>query len=69
MTAAAAASVGRAWPAILSPSMSVEHDLEAVTGDGKAITLSRASVRGTRRQPARQPVAAGCSAYGRPVAS
>lgn len=45
LTAVAAASAGRAWPAILSPSTGVEHDLEAVTGDGKAITLARATVK------------------------
>jgi FAD/FMN-containing dehydrogenase len=45
MMGVAAASAGRAWPAILSPSLTVEHDLEAVTGDGKAVTLSRASVK------------------------
>ena len=45
LTAVAAACAGRAWPAILSPSTDVEHDLEAVTGDGRAITLARATVK------------------------
>ena len=31
--------------AILSPSMSVDRDLDAVTGDGKSITLKRAEVQ------------------------
>jgi FAD/FMN-containing dehydrogenase len=45
MIGVAALPAGRAWPAILSPSMAVEHDLEAVTGDGRAITLTRAAVK------------------------
>jgi FAD/FMN-containing dehydrogenase len=45
LTAVAAACAGRAWPAILSPSTDVEHDLEAVTGDGRSITLARATVK------------------------
>jgi FAD/FMN-containing dehydrogenase len=43
--AAAALPLARAWPAILSPSMSVDRDLDAVTGDGKGITLKRAEVQ------------------------
>jgi len=43
--AAAALPVARAFPAILSPSVKVDRDLEAVTLDGKSITLTRASVQ------------------------
>ena len=39
------APIGRAWPALLSPSMSVDRDIEAVTGDGRPVTLTRASVQ------------------------
>jgi hypothetical protein len=35
----------RTLGAVLSPSMKVDHDLEAVTGDGKSITLPRAAVQ------------------------
>ena len=35
----------RAWPAILSPTMTVDRDLDAVTGDGASITLARAAVQ------------------------
>jgi FAD/FMN-containing dehydrogenase len=35
----------RAWPAILSPSNSVDRDLDALTGDGKSVTLTRAAVQ------------------------
>ena len=45
MVGLAAAPIGRAWPALLSPSMSVDRDIEAVTGDGQPVTLSRASVQ------------------------
>ncbi|HEV7716509.1 MAG TPA: FAD-dependent oxidoreductase, partial [Steroidobacteraceae bacterium] len=45
LAAAAAFPVARAWPAILSPTMSVDRDLDAVTGDGKSITLKRAEVQ------------------------
>jgi FAD/FMN-containing dehydrogenase len=43
--AAGALPVARAWPAILSSSSSVDRDLDAVTGDGKSITLKRAEVQ------------------------
>jgi FAD/FMN-containing dehydrogenase len=43
--AAASLPVTRAWPAILGPSPSIDRDLEAVTGDGKSITLKRAEVQ------------------------
>jgi FAD/FMN-containing dehydrogenase len=45
MVGLAAAPIGRAWPALLSPSMSVDRDIDAVTGDGQPVTLSRASVQ------------------------
>ena len=45
MAGLAAAPIGRAWPALLSPSMSVDRDIEAVTGDGRPVTLTRASVQ------------------------
>ena len=37
--------VTRTLSAVLSPSMKVDHDLDAVTGDGKSITLARAAVQ------------------------
>ena len=40
-----AAPIGRAWPALLSPSGSVDRDIEAITGDGRPVTLTRASVQ------------------------
>jgi FAD/FMN-containing dehydrogenase len=43
--ATAAVPVMRAWPAILGASPSVDRDLDAVTGDGKSITLKRAEVQ------------------------
>ena len=43
--AAAALPVARAFPAILGPSVKLDRDLEAVTLDGKSITLTRASVQ------------------------
>jgi FAD/FMN-containing dehydrogenase len=45
MMGVATLPAGRAWPAILSPSTTVEHDLEAVTGDGRPVTLARADVK------------------------
>jgi hypothetical protein len=47
MLAAAATTLpfARAWPAILSPSMSVDRDVDAITGDGKSITLKRAELQ------------------------
>jgi len=44
LAAAAALPAARAWPAILAPSPPVDRDLDAVTCDGKAITLKRAEV-------------------------
>jgi len=41
----AALPTSGAWSAILSPSSTVDHDLEAVTGDGRQVTLTRASVK------------------------
>ena len=41
----AALPTAGAWSAILGPTSTVDHDLEAVTGDGKQITLTRASVQ------------------------
>jgi FAD/FMN-containing dehydrogenase len=37
--------MSRAYAAILSPSMKVEADIDAVTGDGASITLKRAAVQ------------------------
>ncbi len=34
-----------AWSAIIGPSPTIDRDLEAITGDGKQVTLSRAAVR------------------------
>ena len=34
----------RAWPVVLSPSSSIDRDLDAVTADGKSITLKRTEV-------------------------
>ena len=47
LASALAASLAppRAWDAILSPSMRVDRDLDAITGDGVSVTLSRASVQ------------------------
>ena len=45
LAAAATLPVSRAWPAILSPTTSVDRDLDAVTVDGKSITLKRAEVQ------------------------
>jgi len=47
LAAATAACVEppRAWPAILGPSRRVEADVEAVTGDGRSVTLPRAAVQ------------------------
>lgn len=42
---ATALPLARAWPAILGPAASVDHDLDAVTADGKSITLKRAEVQ------------------------
>ena len=41
----AALPTAGAWSAILGPTSTVDHDLEAVTGAGKQITLTRASVQ------------------------
>ncbi|HUF74189.1 MAG TPA: FAD-binding protein [Gammaproteobacteria bacterium] len=47
MAAAVGASfAGRAaWSAILGPSLRVDRDIDAVTGDGASVTLARASVQ------------------------
>jgi FAD/FMN-containing dehydrogenase len=47
LAAAVAASLppGRALSAVLSPSMKVDSDLDAITGDGKSVTLARAAVQ------------------------
>lgn len=45
MLGLAAVPLARAWPALLSPSMSVDRDLDALTGDGRAVTLARAAVQ------------------------
>jgi FAD/FMN-containing dehydrogenase len=47
LAAAVAASLpaGRALSAVLSPSMKVDSDLDAVTGAGKPVTLTRAAVQ------------------------
>lgn len=46
MAAAIGASVsGRGWSAILSPSLAVDRDIDAVTGDGASVTLPKAAVQ------------------------
>jgi len=47
LAAAVAASLpaGQAFSAILGPSAKVDHDIDAVTGTGKAVTLTRAMVQ------------------------
>jgi FAD/FMN-containing dehydrogenase len=45
LAAAATFPVARAWPAILSSSPSVDRDLDAVTADGRSITLKRAGLQ------------------------
>jgi FAD/FMN-containing dehydrogenase len=47
LAAAIAASLpsGSAWSAVLSPTMRVERDVEAVTGGGAEVTLARADVQ------------------------
>jgi len=45
LAAAATLPATRAWPAILGPAAFVDRDLEAVTTDGKSITLKRAEVQ------------------------
>ena len=42
---AATLPAGRAWSAILSPSNTVDRDLDALTGDGKQVTLKMAEVQ------------------------
>src|SRR6476469_996562 len=44
LAATTAIPITRAWPAMLGPSPSVDRDLDAVTADGKSITLKRAEV-------------------------
>ena len=41
----AALPASRAWSVILSPSNLVDRDIEALTGDGKQVTLTRSSVQ------------------------
>ena len=47
MTAAVVSTLpaGQVLSSVLGPSMKVDHDLDAVTGDGRSITLSRAAVQ------------------------
>jgi hypothetical protein len=47
LAAAVAATLpaGRGWSAVLSPSMKVDRDLDAVRGDGSRVTLARAAVQ------------------------
>ena len=47
LAAAVAATLpaSRGWSAVLSPSMKVDHDLDAVRGDGSRVTLTRAAVQ------------------------
>src|SRR5262245_5934086 len=45
LLATATLPIARAWPVTLSPTLPVDRDLEAVTGEGKHVTLSRASVQ------------------------
>ena len=45
LAAAVAASLPRAHGAILSPSMRVDSDIDAVTGSGGSVTLARAAVQ------------------------
>ncbi len=45
MVGLTAAPISRVWPALLSPSMTVDRDIDAVTGDGKPVTLTRAIVQ------------------------
>ena len=42
---AATLPASRAWSVMLSPSTPVDRDLDALTGDGKQVTLSRSSVQ------------------------
>jgi FAD/FMN-containing dehydrogenase len=41
----AAVPTGRAWAALFSPTNSVDRDLDALSGDGREVTLARASVQ------------------------
>jgi FAD/FMN-containing dehydrogenase len=45
LAAGAALPVSRSWPAILSPSGTIDRDIEAVSADGASIALSRPDVR------------------------
>jgi FAD/FMN-containing dehydrogenase len=45
LAATAALPASRAWSVMLSPSMPVDRDLEALTGDGRQVTLPRSSVQ------------------------
>ncbi len=45
LAASATLPATRGWPAILAPPAGVDRDLDAVTGEGKSVTLTRAAVR------------------------
>jgi len=45
LAASATLPAARAWPALLEPSTNVDRDLDAVTVDGRPVTLKRAAVR------------------------
>ena len=45
LASAAAMPASRAWSALLAPGASVDRDIDAVTGDGRSITLSRLAVQ------------------------
>jgi len=44
-TVAASLAARSAWPAVLSGSMKVDRDLDAITGNGKPVTLPRSAVQ------------------------
>ena len=45
MATAASLQAGRAWSVMLNPASAIDHDLDAVTGDGKQVTLKWADVQ------------------------
>ena len=45
LAASASLPATRAWPALLAPTARVDRDLDAVTGDGRSVTLKRAAVQ------------------------
>jgi FAD/FMN-containing dehydrogenase len=45
LAAAATLPASRAWSVVLGPSTPVDRDLDALTGDGKQVTLKRAAVQ------------------------